>query len=51
LNIDEIKCESIDDDDDDDSNEDDLNINKEILYSIGEFSKNSLDFCLPMLSK
>jgi hypothetical protein len=37
--------------DEDDSNEDDLHRYKEILYSIGEFAKYSLDYSLPMLAK
>ena len=48
LNNDGVDGESIDGED---SSEDDLHSHREILYSIGEFSKYSLDFCLPMLSK
>jgi len=43
-----VDVESIDDDD---STEDDLHRYKEILYSLGEFAKMSLDYCLPMLAK
>lgn len=43
-----VDCESIDDDD---SAEDDLHRYKEILYSLGEFAKLSLDYSLPMLAK
>jgi hypothetical protein len=48
LNDDGVDCESIDDDD---SAEDDLHRYKEILYSLGEFAKFSLESCLPMLAK
>ena len=38
-------------DENEDSSEDDFHCYKEVLYSIGEFSKYSLDYSLPMLSK
>lgn len=44
-----VDCESLSDDDMGDS--DDLHRYKEILYSVGEFAKFSLEYSLPTLSK
>ena len=46
-----INHDSIDEDDSEKCSDDDFEIYKEVLYSIGDFAKYSLDFCLPMLSK
>jgi hypothetical protein len=54
-NSETIQLNDIDEDngdgDSDDSTEDDLNRYKEVLYAISDFSKYSLDHCLPILSK
>ena len=47
LTVNDSECESIDDD----SPEDDLRCYKEVLYSIGEFARYSLDDCMPIMAR